>query len=86
MKKVLIACFAMMMSFSGVAFAAHHEGMPDREAVKAAKAECRDTVAKGDREAMRACMEEKGFTPPEKHKRPCDDDEKPKAKSKNRDQ
>ena len=85
MNKVLITVFALMMSFSGVVLAAHHEDMPDREAFRAAMTDCKNSVGTDDRKAVRACMEEKGFTPPEKSHRPCKDKEGKEMKGKYKD-
>lgn len=71
MNKVLITAFALMMSFSGLALAAHHEDRPDREEIRAAMLDCKNSVGTDDRKAVRACMEEKGFKPPQKSQRPC---------------
>ena len=72
MKKVLITSFALMMSFTGLALAANHEDMPDRAEFKAAMDDCISTYGKDDRDAVRSCMEEKGFQKPKHMHRPCD--------------
>lgn len=75
MNKILITVFALMMSLSGIALAAHHEDMPDREEIRAAMTDCKHSAGTEGRKAVRACMEEKGFKPPKESHRPCNNKE-----------